>query len=110
MSTAAEALVDLGIFADLDGDGSNKRFQDMDTLKYALRALETHASWVRNVFIVTNGQVPSWLNSSNSRVRIIRHDEIFPDPSHLPTFNSFAIELHLHNIPGTTTLSIQPYR
>ena len=28
------------------------------------------------------------------------HDQIFPNKSHLPTFNSNAIELHLHNIEG----------
>lgn len=37
---------------------------------------------------------------SNPRVRVITHMEIFPDPSHLPTFSSAAIECHLHKIPG----------
>ena len=95
------------MFAGPDDDDTNKRFRDMDTLKYALRAMERHASWVRNVFIVTNGQVPSWLDSTNLRVRIVTHDEIFPDRSHLPTFNSNAIELHLHNIQGTRPLPNQ---
>jgi hypothetical protein len=30
---------------------------------------------------------------------VIHHDEIFPDTQHLPTFNSYAIECHLHRIP-----------
>lgn len=30
----------------------------------------------------------------------MRHDEIFPDPADLPTFNSHAIEACLHRIPG----------
>ena len=96
--------VKLGMLAGPDGDGTNNRFRDMDTLKYALRALESHTAWVRNVFIVTNGQVPSWLNSSNSRVHIVTHGEIFPNQSDLPTFNSHAIEQHLHNIPGMICL------
>ena len=41
------------------------RFADNDELRYSLRSLEKHAPWVRNVHIVTNGQVPSWLDVSN---------------------------------------------
>ena len=33
------------------------RFNDWDTLKFSLRSVEKFASWVRNVYIVTNGQV-----------------------------------------------------
>ena len=31
---------------------------------------------------------------------VIPHEVIFPEHRHLPTFNSHAIELHLHRIPG----------
>ncbi|XP_061124446.1 N-acetylglucosamine-1-phosphotransferase subunits alpha/beta-like [Syngnathus typhle] len=76
------------------------RFQDNGALMYSLRSLEKHAPWVRHVFIVTNGQVPSWLNLQNPRVSIVTHQEIFPNSSHLPNFNSAAIESHIHRIPG----------
>jgi hypothetical protein len=34
-------------------------------------------------------------------VRVVLHDDIFNDPDkQLPTFNSLAIELMLHRIPG----------
>jgi len=76
------------------------RFRDNDELRYSLRSLESFASWTGNIHIVTNGQVPKWLNSGHERIRLVSHDGIFPDYSCLPTFNSCAIELNLHRIPG----------
>lgn len=76
------------------------RFQDNDELKYSLRSVQMFAPWVRNIFIVTNGQLPPWLNVSHPKVRIITHEVVFTDKSHLPTFSSFAIECHLSKIPN----------
>jgi hypothetical protein len=77
-----------------------RRFRDNDELRYSLRSLEMYAPWVRNIFLVTNGQVPPWLKLDHPRLRLVRHDRIFPDKADLPTFNSSAIEAHLHRIPG----------
>lgn len=82
-----------------DSGGAN-RFRDWGELRYSLRSLERYAPWVRTVYLVTNGQVPAWLDRSNPRLRLVTHRELFPDSNHLPTFNSFAIEAHLHRIPG----------
>jgi len=79
---------------------SANRFADNEELKYSLRSVEKHAPWVRNIFIVTNGQIPSWLNLDNPRLKIVTHEELFLNQSHLPTFSSPAIESHLHRIPG----------
>ena len=79
---------------------SSSRFEDNEELKFSLRSVEMHASWVRHIFIVTNGQIPSWLNMDNPRITLITHKEIFPNQSHLPTYSSPAIEAHLHRIPG----------
>lgn len=68
--------------------------------RYSLRSLEVNAPWIRNIYIVTNGQVPSWLDTTNPRVHIITHAMIFPNASFLPTFSSPAIEMNLHRIPG----------
>ncbi len=81
-------------------DVAAHRFQDNDELKYSLRSLEKYAPWVRNIYIVTNGQQPSWLNTSHPRVKLITHEQIFQSKSHLPTFSSPAIESHIHRIPG----------
>lgn len=79
---------------------SLNRYQDNDELKYSLRSIEKYAPWVRNIYLVTNGQVPWWLNLSHPKMQLVTHDEIFPNLSHLPTFSSPAIEVHLHRIKG----------
>ncbi|EGV93312.1 N-acetylglucosamine-1-phosphotransferase subunits alpha/beta, partial [Cricetulus griseus] len=83
-----------------DEDVSASRFEDNEELRYSLRSIERHAPWVRNIFIVTNGQIPSWLNLDNPRVTIVTHQDIFRNLSHLPTFSSPAIESHIHRIEG----------
>jgi len=80
-------------------DISANRFEDHDELRYSLRSVEKHASWVRHIFIVTNGQIPSWLNLDDERVTVVSHSDIFLNKSHLSTFSSPAIESHLHRIP-----------
>ena len=79
------------------------RFADNDELRYSLRSLERHAPWVRRVYLVTNGQVPCWLDLDHPRISLVTHAEIFPNKSHLPTFSSPAIETHLHRIPGLSS-------
>jgi len=81
-------------------DISASRFEDNDELRYSLRSVEKHAPWVRHIFIVTNGQIPSWLNLDDERLTVVSHSDIFVNKSHLPTFSSPAIESHLRRIPG----------
>jgi hypothetical protein len=77
-----------------------RRFRDNGELRYSLRSLEQYAPWIRNVFIVHAGAPPAWLDTTCAGLHTVRHEEIFPDPTVLPTFNSWAIELNLHLIPG----------
>lgn len=79
---------------------SAARYLSRNELMYSLRSIELYANWVRNIYIVTDHQVPSWLDTSNSRIRIINHEDIFWDTSVLPVFNSHAIESQLHHIDG----------
>jgi len=79
---------------------TKNRFRDNDELRYSLRSLMMYAPWIRHIFIVTNGQVPDWLDTSNPRVSVVPHSAIFPNRSHLPTFSSPAIESNLFRIPG----------
>ena len=76
------------------------RYRNNGELRFSLRSLLSFAPWVRRIHILTNGQVPSWLNSSHPRVHLVTHAEVFPEPEVLPTFNSNAIEMCLHRIPG----------
>jgi hypothetical protein len=79
---------------------SASRFQDNSELQYSLRSVARFAPWIRHIYIVTNGQIPTWLNLDHPRLSVIAHADIFPNKSHLPTFSSPAIEAHLHRIPG----------
>ena len=92
-SAAAEAVTTA---ADR-GDG---RYASRDELRYSLRSLDMYAPWVRHIWIVTDQQVPSWLDTSHPKVTVVDHKEIFSDARALPTFNSHAIESRLHVIPG----------
>jgi UDP-N-acetylglucosamine-lysosomal-enzyme len=65
-----------------------------------MRSIWKYAPWVRRVYLVTNGQIPSWLNIQHPRLHLVTHASIFPNSSHLPTFSSPSIETHLHRIPG----------
>ncbi|WAR03055.1 GNPTA-like protein [Mya arenaria] len=97
--SAAQLVWDLRDFS-RDEDVSASRFEDNEELRYSLRSLERFAPWVRHVYIVTNGQLPYWLNLENPRITLVTHDEIFQNKSHLPSFSSPAIESNLHRIPG----------
>ncbi|MFG2429318.1 stealth family protein [Streptomyces sp. NPDC048590] len=79
---------------------NDARFTSRDELRYSLRSLHQYAPWVRTVYLVTAGQVPSWLDTDVPGLRVVDHREIFSDPSALPTFNSHAIESQLHHIDG----------
>lgn len=77
------------------------RFKNNDELKYSLRSAEKFAPWINKIFIVTDNQVPSWLNTNCEKIRIVDHSEIIPKDK-LPIFNSCVIE---NRIPFIEDLS-----
>ncbi|MBE5999864.1 MAG: capsule biosynthesis protein CapK [Sarcina sp.] len=74
-------------------------YQDWGLLPYWFRCIEKNAPWVRNVYFVTWGHIPAWLNVNHPKLKIIKHTDYIPN-KYLPTFSSHAIELNLHRIPG----------
>lgn len=86
--------------SDNSNEGRNcaGRYADNDELLYSLRALELYAPWIRRIFIVTDNQVPKWLNLEHPKIKIIDHRDILPSRA-LPSFNSAVIEHALHRIP-----------
>lgn len=78
---------------------NNVRFRDYGTFKYWFRSVEQYASWVHKIYLVTDQQIPEWLNLKNSKIQIIDHKEIIPS-KYLPVFNSNAIDMNLYKIPG----------
>jgi hypothetical protein len=75
------------------------RYTDSDELRYSLRSLEMHAGFVRHVYLVTDGQTPSWLDVNAPGLTVVDHRDILP-ASALPVFNSHAIETCLYRIEG----------
>ncbi|MEU6666593.1 stealth family protein [Streptomyces sp. NPDC046727] len=75
------------------------RYTSHDELKYALRSLEMYAGFVRHVYLVTDSQIPAWLDPDAPGLTVVDHRDILPADA-LPVFNSHAIESRLHHIPG----------
>lgn len=77
------------------------RFKDNNELKYSLRSVEKFAPWINRIFVVTDNQIPSWLNTDCDKIRVVDHSEIIPKDK-LPVFNSCVIE---NRIPFIADLS-----
>ena len=80
-----------------DNANVDVRFRDWDNLKYWFRGVEKFAPWVNNIYFVTCGHYPKWLNLNHPKLKFVRHDEYIPS-EYLPTFSSHTIELNLHRI------------
>ncbi len=67
-----------------------------------MRSLDKFAPWFRGNIIILQGDdaPPNWLNLSHPRVRVVNHHQYFKDKSVLPTFNSDAIHVNIHRVPG----------
>lgn len=75
------------------------RFFDNDELKYSLRSLEKNAPWIRHIYIVTDRQIPNWINLKSPKITIIDHSVVLPKEL-IPCFNSSVIERYIAFIPG----------
>ncbi|WP_180369763.1 stealth family protein, partial [Oenococcus oeni] len=80
-------------------DASSARFRDWGFLKYWFRSVEKNAPWVNKIYLITDNQKPDFLNLNSEKIKIVDHKDFIPD-SFLPLFNSNAIEIGMHNIPG----------
>lgn len=76
------------------------RFENHNELYYSVHSVLNYMPWVRNVYIVTDAQIPAWLvKKPNEKIHIIDHCQIIDDV-YLPTFNSHVIEAFLYKIPN----------
>ena len=78
-------------------DLADYRFRDWENLKYWFRGVEKFAPWVNNVYFITCGHYPEWLNLNHPKLKFVKHEDYIPK-EYLPTFNSHTIELNLHRI------------
>lgn len=87
-------------YSGVKAEAINTRFADYEQLRYSLRSVDAYAKFIRHIYIVTDNQVPYWLNVEDEKIKIINHQDICDDTSCLPVFNSVAIESWIHKIDG----------
>ncbi|PWN07218.1 stealth family protein [Rhodohalobacter mucosus] len=80
------------------------RFVDNGELKFCIRSIRQHAPWIRNIYLITDDQVPDFLTEevrNRLRIRIVDHREILEGYEWaIPTFNSRTLETALWRIKG----------
>jgi hypothetical protein len=84
------------------------RFASINEIRYCVLSVFRFAPFVRNIFIVTDGQDPNlyediktYFPERLSSLRIVDHSEIFAGfEKHLPTFNSISIGNMIWRIRG----------
>jgi hypothetical protein len=93
----------------------NRRFESNGEIVVALKSILKFANWVNQVFLVvaTQSQIDyapdalrQLLQIEAGRIRVVKHSEII-DKGDLPTFNSCAIEVNIHRIPGLADFFIK---
>lgn len=82
------------------------RYRSWGTEELLIRCIRKNMPWIRDIIIILarESQVQGWMKSlpprtKEPRVRVVFHKEFIPEEQ-LPTFNSRAIEMYLHRIPG----------
>ncbi|BBF44127.1 glycosyltransferase [Lachnospiraceae bacterium KM106-2] len=78
---------------------SSVRFESWDNLHYLFRGIEECMPWVRKIFFVTYGHIPSFLNINHPKIEIVNHKDYIPS-EYLPTYNASTIEMNAHRIKG----------
>jgi hypothetical protein len=83
-------------------DFDTDRFNFRNEIVFSLKTVETYASFIDKIYIVSDEQTfdVSFLSrKTQKKISFIDHKEIIPE-EFLPTFNSCCIEMFLHNIPN----------
>ena len=79
---------------------SESRFNYNNELEYSINSIHMNMPWIRNIYILSTGAAPDFLQVTNSlKIKWIKHEEVI-EAKYLPTFNSHVIESHLHKIEG----------
>lgn len=83
--------------SETNGDKREIRFRSWDLLHYWFRGVEQFAPWVGDIYFITSGELPSWLNIEHPKLKWLKHEDYIPN-DYLPTFCANTIELNLHRI------------
>ncbi|KTD64321.1 Stealth CR1 domain-containing protein [Legionella spiritensis] len=83
---------------------ASTRYNQHDEITYCVRSILKFAPWIRNIYIVTDGQKPPVIDDLHStpgadKIKLVDHQHIFRGyESYLPTFNSLTIASMLWRI------------
>ena len=108
-----DLLTATGTYRDDRSAVTNVRYRSWNTEPILIDLIRKNLPWLRTIHIILArpSQLQPWMKpllpaavpeasaSGSPAVRIVYHADIMP-PEVLPTFNSRAIEMYLHNIPG----------
>lgn len=76
------------------------RYQGVDEIKYSIASVKKYASFIRNIYVVTDNQMPPLDFMNDRQIKIIDHSVILGKECAYPTFKSDSIESYLWKIPG----------
>lgn len=80
------------------------RLDQVDEIYYTVNSILKYAPFIRNIFIVTDNQVPKFYKNKKQgeyeNVFIVDHKQIFDSQEYLPVFNCRPIETKLYAIPN----------
>jgi len=76
------------------------RYKNYGELELTLYTINKYMPWIRNIFLVTDNQIPPDYAFNYPKLKVIDHSEILGPECVTPTFNSCVIEAYLHKIPG----------
>lgn len=76
------------------------RYRNRNELLYSLRSVYMYAPFIRKIYIVSDDQVPEWLDTECKKVEVVFHRDIFDEATAYPVFSSRPIELNIPNING----------
>lgn len=79
-------------------NNSDMRYRDWGLLRYVLRGIVTNCPWYNKIYLITEGHIPDWLDSSSDRIKLITHRDLYFNTEHLPVFSSSSIEMNLANL------------
>ena len=81
------------------GDTDACRFRDWGLIEYLFRSIAMFLPWIRKIHFITCGHLPPFLNTAHPKLHIVNHRDFMPAET-LPCFNSSALEMYIHRIPG----------
>lgn len=81
----------------------SERYRSWGTEELLVQCVRRFMPWVRDIIILLaqESQRQPWMDGYG--IRVVFHSDFMP-PEHLPTYNSRAMEMYLHRIPGLSDL------